>query len=179
MLPFFSLAGSPPSWSWSKAFIINKNAVSSSPGPMSSFYFNQPSTHQPVLPDPLTYRPGVRSNGLLELFFIRGPCMCAKELVSPGRWSGRAKRWRRRTPCRRGGSWGTDAPARTSGVRLVAAAPARRRRCLFRSTGRWTRDPPRLPRWMQSSYISHRPWQWRTREAFLVHIQCPIAYCKA
>ena len=104
--------------------------------------------------------------------FYSGP-MCVKNLISQGHWSGRAKKWQRRTPCKQEESWGTDALARTSGFQPVALAQALR--CLFHSTDHWTLDPPKLLHWMQLSYISHRSYS-KEQEKNLVHIHYRIAY---
>ena len=127
----------------------------SPPPPCTLFSFVPSQTFtstQPVLTDSLdlTHLFGVMALGA----FIRAH---VREELSRGRWSGRAKRWQMRTPCKQGGSWGTCALARTFGLQLVVLA--QQLRCLFHSTGRWTPDHPKLPHCLQLSYISHISWE--------------------
>lgn len=87
--------------------------------------------------------------------------------LSQAHWSGRAKKWQRRTPCKQEGSWETDALARTSEFQPVAAL-AQPLHSLFHSTDHWTLDPPKLLHWMQLSYISHRSYS-KKQERHSVH----------
>ena len=152
-----------------KAFIINKCTIIIIPTMYSFLYHLQTfASTQPVVSDllDLTDMFGVMA---LELF-IQGH---VRDELSQGHWSGRAKKWQRRTPCKQEESWGTDALARTSGFQPVALAQALR--CLFHSTDHWTLDPPKLLHWMQLSYISHRSYS-KEQEKNLVHIHYRIAY---